>query len=83
MRNVSPDVEHAGEGDESGPGRHMNHVGDPQLIRAGGGEFALDQIRCRTLRGLGPDQLVLRSGIRRGSRSQVDPSLRRGAATPP
>ena len=30
----APDVEHDGQEDEAGPGRHVGHVGHPELVRA-------------------------------------------------
>ena len=48
----TPYVEHDGQKDEAGPGRHVGHVGDPQLIGTRGSKFAVDQIRCRTLMGI-------------------------------
>ncbi len=50
----APYIEHDGEEDEAGPGGHVGHVGHPQLIRARGGERALDQIRRRPLFGITP-----------------------------
>ena len=52
-----------GVGDEAdvghpGPGRHVGQIGDPQLVRAGGGEVPVDQVRVpcgQRIRVGGPD----------------------------
>src|SRR5438309_1388479 len=43
----TPRIEHDGEIQEAGPGRHVGDVRDPQLIRARAGELAVDEIRRR------------------------------------
>src|SRR3712207_6932090 len=44
---AAPDVEHHGEVEEAGRRRNERDVGDPQLVRAAGGEVAVHQVRCR------------------------------------
>jgi hypothetical protein len=43
----TPGIEHDGETEEAGPGRHVGDVRDPQLIRDRSGELAVDEIRRR------------------------------------
>jgi len=38
----TPHVEHDGQKDEAGPGRHVSHVRNPQLIGARGDELAVN-----------------------------------------
>ena len=45
----APYVEHDGQVDEAGPGWHVGHVGDPELVRAVGFELAFDQVGCGLL----------------------------------
>lgn len=39
-------VEHDGEIEETGCGRHEGDIGDAKLVGSFGGEFAIDQARC-------------------------------------
>ena len=38
------DVDHEGDVDKTPPRRDIRKVGDPQLVRAGGGEVPIDEI---------------------------------------
>ena len=49
---TAPDIEHDGEVEEAGPGRHVGDVRDPELVRARGGEVALDQVVGRATCGI-------------------------------
>ena len=43
----APRIEHDGEIEKAGPGRDVGDVGDPELVGAGRGEVALDEIGRR------------------------------------
>ncbi len=45
----TPDIQHDGQIDEACPGRHIRHVGNPELIRTVGDKRPLDQIRRLSL----------------------------------
>ena len=45
----APRVEYDGQVDESSPGGHVGHVGNPELVLAVGLELAFDQVGCGLL----------------------------------
>ena len=41
-------VDDRGQVHEPGPGRHVRHIGDPDLVRLRSAEVTLDEVRSRT-----------------------------------